>query len=418
MSEIPKPEVADAPGLVWRPRKGAWVATWQPRSDIVKAGYSAHTARLWVGVEPSEIERLHISTQCQRLQADMLLWSKGGARLPTIFDGSIRSLINCYQTDPDSRYQKKRYSTRRNHDNTLRRIGKLHGHELIRDIKGRTLIAWHKEWSDHGRMLANGQSFKGLMRVLFAFGFTILEDDECERLCNVMSKMQFEGPKSRNQAITAEQATAIRVTARDKFGWDCVAFAQALQFELMLRQKDVIGEWVPIAEAGISDITWRGQKWLRGINWQEVDANFVLKHVTSKRQKEIEINLMLAPMVVEELALRAGVAPALLTREMFPAAGAMVRDTQTSWPFTDTVFRRRWRKAANAAGIPKTVFNMDSRAGGITEATDADAPMEHVRHAATHSNISMTEKYSRHSAVKAANVQRIRTESRNKPKTE
>jgi len=374
--------------------------------------------KLWAGVEPSATEAAFISDNCRRLQDEMLLFGRGGLPEIVAFDGTLRTLINCYQTDPDSRYRKKRYSTRRNHDNMLRRIAKMHGHEEICDIKGRTLLAWHALWTDGGVKLANGQTLKGLLRVLFAFGFTILEDPECERLCNVMSNMQFEAPKSRNESITAQQATAVRETARNKFGWDCVALAQALQFELMLRQKDVIGEWVPMSEPGVSDITWHNQKWLRGLRWSEIDANFVLKHVTSKRQKEIEINLLLAPMVVEELALRAGVAPALLTRDMFPTGGAMVRDTLTSWPFTDTVFRRRWRKVANAAGLPKKVFNMDSRAGGITEASDAGAEMEHIRHAATHSDIAMTQKYSRNSAEKIANVQRIRVDGRNKPKTE
>jgi hypothetical protein len=53
-----------------------------------------------------------------------------------------------------------------------------------------------------------------------------------------------------------------------------------------------------------------------------------------------------------------------------------------------------WRKVATAAGVPKTVYNMDSRAGAISEATDAGAELEHVRHAATHSDISMTQRYS------------------------
>ena len=413
------PKIDDAPGLIWRPLKTGWEARWQARTDLVTRGYTPKSMRLWSGSgEPTRNEAAYISDNCRRLQDEMLLFGRGGLPQVSAFDGTLRTLINCYQTDPDSRYRKKRYSTRRNHDSTLKRIAERHGHEEICDIKGRTLLAWHNEWTDGGQKLANGQTFKGLLRVLFAFGFTILEDSECERLCNVMSKMQFEAPKPRSQALTAEQATAIRVTARDKFGWNCIAFAQALQFELLLRQKDVIGEWVPLSEPGTSDITWHNQKWLRGLRWSEVDENFVLKHVTSKRQKEIEINLLLAPMVVEELALRAKVHPSMLTRDMFPASGAMVRDTKTSFPFGDSAFRRRWRKVAKLAGVPKNVFNMDSRAGGITEASDAGAEMEHIRHAATHSDIAMTQKYSRNSAEKVANVQRIRVEGRNKPKTE
>ena len=47
----------------------------------------------------------------------------------------------------------------------------------------------------------------------------------------------------------------------------------------------------------------RDLKWLRGIRWSEIDDNLILRHVTSKRQKEIEVDLKLAPMVMEELAL-------------------------------------------------------------------------------------------------------------------
>lgn len=60
---------------------------------------------------------------------------------------------------------------------------------------------------------------------------------------------------------------------------------------------------------------------------------------------------------------------------------------------------------------------MDSRAGAISEATDAGAELEHVRHAATHSDIAMTQKYSRGSEEKIAEVQRLRVEQRNKTGT-
>ena len=57
---------------------------------------------------------------------------------------------------------------------------------------------------------------------------------------------------------------------------------------------------------------------------------------------------------------------------------------------------------------------MDSRAGAITEATDAGADLEHIRHAATHSDISMTQRYSRGDADKTAGVLRQRVAHRNK----
>src|SRR5580698_3404209 len=134
------PEIADAPGLIWKPRKEGWVAYWQARSEIVKTGFSPSTVRLWEGMEPSETDRMHLAAQCQRLQADMVLWSKGQtASRPAVFDGTLGSLINCYQTNPYSRYHKKRYSTRRNNDTVLRRISTRHGHEQLCNIRGLTI---------------------------------------------------------------------------------------------------------------------------------------------------------------------------------------------------------------------------------------------------------------------------------------
>src|SRR6266404_2964791 len=165
------PKILDAPGYVLRPHKLGWEVRWQCRTDLVRRGFMPKSMKLWAGVEPSATEAAFISDNCRRLQDEMLLFGRGGLPEIVAFDGTLRTLINCYQTDPDSRYRKKRYSTRRNHDNMLRRIAKMHGHEEICDIKGRTLLAWHALWTDGGVKLANGQTLKGLLRVLFAFGF-------------------------------------------------------------------------------------------------------------------------------------------------------------------------------------------------------------------------------------------------------
>lgn len=415
-----RPKVDNAPGLIWRPFQDGWEARWQARTDLIARGFEPKSQRVWTGIEPTRVEASHISDICNRLQDEMKIFGRGGLPMPaTTFDGTLKSLINCYQTDPNSRYHKKRYSTRRNHDSLLRRIAERHGLEEIKDIKARTILAWYEEWSDHGRMPATWQSIRGLLRVLFSFGFALLEDPECDRLCRVMGSraLQFEAPKSRNQAITADQATAVRKEARDHFGWHSMALAQALQFELMLRQKDVIGEWVPLSEPGLSDITWKNQKWIRGLRWEEIDENFILIHTTSKRQKILEVDLRLAPMVMEEFGLIADMPTSELVRSMLPATGALVYNTITAAPWGDSEFRRKWRKVANRAGIPPYVFNMDSRAGGITEASDAGADMEHIRQAATHSDIAMTQKYNRNTVAKVSNVMRIRVEGRNKPKT-
>jgi hypothetical protein len=47
-------------------------------------------------------------------------------------------------------------------------------------------------------------------------------------------------------------------------GRPSIALEQALAFELGVRQKDVIGEWIPVAYPGVSDIIDSSRKWMMG----------------------------------------------------------------------------------------------------------------------------------------------------------
>ena len=159
---------------------------------------------------------------------------------------------------------------------------------------------------------------------------------------------------------------------------------------------------MPISEPVPSAITDGNAKWARGLRWNEIDANLILRHITSKRQKEVVVDLRKAPMVMDELA-RLG---------PLPSDGPVVVYERTGRPYIAHQFRHAWRTVADAAGIPRDVHNMDSRAGAISEATDAGADLEHVRHAATHSDIAMTQRYSRAGEEKTAKVMELRAANR------
>lgn len=405
--------VKSAPGLKWKKRdNGVFEGRWQCRADIVAKGYKIKSVKLWSGTgDPSLEEWDFIADTCDQLQQEMLVWNRGG--LPTVsgFNGTIGGLIYCYRNDPDSNFRKRedrgglRYASRIHYDALMSMIEREHGTEAVAEVKGRTVQHWYDDWS--ARSLATAHAKIKMLRTLFSFGTAFLEDEHCARISAVLSKMKFQMPQARNERLTAEQAVLIRTKARE-MGRPSIALAQAFQFELMLRQKDVIGEWVPLSEPGMSDtLDGTGLKWLRGIRWEEIDQNLVLTHVTSKRQKKIIINLTNAPMVMEELAL--------IERK---ASGPIIISEWDKLPWTAIEFRRWWRIVANACDIPKEVRNMDSRAGAITEASDAGADLEHIRHAATHSNISMTQRYSRGAEGKIAEVQKLRIEGRNKKRTD
>lgn len=76
MTTRTKPEVQDAPGLVWRFRKNRWVAYWQARSDLVKRGYAPGAVRLWEGKELNEPGARKIASQCRKHQSAMLTWGR------------------------------------------------------------------------------------------------------------------------------------------------------------------------------------------------------------------------------------------------------------------------------------------------------------------------------------------------------
>lgn len=83
-----------------------------------------------------------------------------------------------------------------------------------------------------------------------------------------------------------------------------------------------------------------------------------------------------------------------------------LRDLHNAWR------RQTGCKIATGAGIPKDVWNMDSRAGGITEAWEAGIDEAHVSRAAQHSQIATTKTYDRQREASIAIVAEGRKQAR------
>lgn len=327
----------------------------------------------------------------------------------------LRKLIHLYQTHPLSRWHGLRYATQKNHRNLLLQIERRYGHVRLKKIKGRTLIKWHAQWLDGGKY-SSARAFIKKIRVLFGFGLTILEDRECVRIRQVMSAMRFPGAPKRGERITAEQAIAVRRRAWAG-GWGSVALAQSIAFELMLRQKDVIGEHLPAhLKEGGAGIVIGEEKWVRGILWSEISDDLILGHRTSKTGKPVAVDLKLAPMVMEDLR-RMG----LVTRRGPPRLvkrreGPVITDERTGLPYPAWEFRRIWRTIARAEGIPDNVCSMHSRHGGISEGFDAGAEPDFIRSAATHSELATTQGYNRgDELMRSSVVLMARAKFRGKP---
>lgn len=414
-----RPKIDNAPGLAWRPRADGWVATWVARADIVRKGFSPSTQRLLLlTVLPTDEQTNYIQSECSRLQDEMLGFGRGGATEPDQFNGLIQGIVDAYQTDPDSPYRAIRHKTRKNYDVHCKLIREQKGARAISAIKARDFKRWYEEWRwPQGKdgpdqaYMAHGSI--SMLRNLLGYGIAFeLEDapegqiSHCQRLKTILSEMQFEKGGARREQITHAQADLI-IKEATRRGEISIALTQALQYELTVHQKDCIGEWVPVSEPGLSDITWSNEKWLYGIRWEEITPDLILSHkmAKSRKGKLLEFDLKLYPMVMSVLAL--------IPEDR--RTGPLVKCEKTGMPWAASTFAQHWRSIARAVGIPNKVWNMDSRAGGTTETLDAtDGNLEAARKQAGHTDIKTTQRYSRGDLKSNSKVAVLRVASRPK----
>lgn len=415
-----KPRIEGAHGLTWRPRKNGWAAVWLARQDIAKNGYKPKTRQISVHTSAlTEDDEIAITKKCLSFQREMVSWNTD-RKAPETFAGTVGALITAYQTDPDSPYHGATYQSRKGFDFHLGRINAAHGEEKLADLGARDFKHWYEDarWPDgkDGRdKVSTAHGMITVVRIMLSFGYSFEIEkappntmSQCARLKLILSEMKFEKGKARTEAMTLRQCEDVIAAANAK-GVHSIALAQALAFDLGLRQKDIVGEYVPLSEPGISSITRKGMKWLRGIVWEEISSTMILVHKISKSRqgKVIEVDLNYHPMIMLELAK-------IPPEKRF---GPVVICERTGKPWRQSSYRGEWRKLATIAKVPKNIFHMDNRAGRISETIEAtNGNLEAARKQAGHSDIKTTQGYSRRALESntktAATVTEFRAKSR------
>jgi integrase len=116
----------------------------------------------------------------------------------------------------------------------------------------------------------------------------------------------------------------------------------------------------------------------------------------------VEHDLSLYPAVMEEIA------------DIHPGkrVGPLIISEATGAPYKHRTFTQTWRRAADVAGLPRGVWNMDARAGAISEAYDAGADEASVMKHAGHKNRQTSARYNRGSLEQTSRVARIRQAKR------
>ena len=390
-----------APGLKVRPRSDGTTAHYWVASAVSKdiEGYPLKTVRVHGTTD-------EIATRCRVLTAELKGWqTKRGQGKRPAYDGTLGSLIRLYQQTKESPYFEVKSNTRVMYDESLAVLEKSVGTRRLEKVTGLDIRRWHaklKEPAADGKPERPRRAYKAiqLLRIVIGFG-VVMNIAECFRLKTVLEEMRFHVPRGRTAAISFEQTKAICELAISK-GLLSIALAQALQFELTLRQIDVIGRWEDVETKGTGGIVDRGQRWRDGLLWSDIDERGILTKTTSKTGKVAEHDTMQYPFLRE-------IIDRVPVEKRF---GPVIKSEATGLPYRHRYFTGQWRKIASEAGVPKELWNRDSRAGGITEGGDAGADIEMLRHHANHDNIATTQRYNRGTLGKTAKVAHLRVAHR------
>lgn len=409
-----------APGLKTRKRDNGEVAYyWVPRAgnkDVSQ--YPTRSVRLHGDAEM-------IISRCGILQAELKEWlSSRGMGAAAKYDGTLRSLIRLYTGTAESPYFSVKSNTRAMYDESLAVLTETVGARKLERLTGLDFMRWYANFKEpakdtpkkaqaraDARALGiilppnperprRGYKAMQLLRIVIKFGI-VLNITDCFRLATVLENMEFSAPPARTEAITYEQARAICELAIKK-GKFSIALSQALQFELTLRQIDVIGRWEKTDSPEDGGIVDRGRRWRDGLLWSNLDANGILSKSTSKTGQVAEHDTMAYPFLREMIDL-------VPIGQRF---GPMIRCETTGLPYRYRHFSQTWRDIATEAGVPTDVWNRDSRAGGVTEGSDAGADIEHLRHHANHKNAQTTARYNRKTLEKTRQVAELRVAHR------
>jgi len=399
----------DAPGYKCKGnRNGTWREGWEARHDIVKRGYRPSWVRLYYPDTPDG--RRQLSTRCKDLQGQMLAWAADeGALSREAYDGTITGLARRYFSDEFSPYRKIKWNSQIHQDKCGKIITATVGARQIGKLLGPDFLRWYANW---GAPAGEGMPPRpwrakhciDTVRRMIAYGVTLGYDD-CIHADLILGKLRFSTPPARRLRMTFEEVKAVGKAAHEmRLG--SIALATVLQFELSIRQKGVIGEWepAPLSEGGI---VHRGTRWTNGLQWSDIDSNLILRKTHTKTGAYVEFDLKLYTAVLEEI-------------DRVPRArriGPMIISEHTGEPYKHRTFTQTWRKVANKAGLPKALWNMDARAGAISEAYDAGAGETDVMKHAGHKNRQTSARYNRGSIEQTSRVARLRLAKRSENKS-
>jgi hypothetical protein len=392
----------DAPGLhLVRRANGTVQQYWEASPEARTRGYRPRTVRLRFNLH-SLNDREALQLRCRTLTNAMLAWLGDPEDTDTpVYDGTLSSLITCYQTDKKSPYRALAQNTQRGYDDWCRTLDRVIGKRRVDRLTGQDLrdcfLALLEPATKSGapRVRLARACVRSMLSILLSYGAE-LDLVGCLELAQVLERMTLRVPKDvraawaakrpRKAAMSYEQAAAIvaQGLASGTRRHRSIALGVAAQFEFTLRQIDVIGEWERLdrmkALAPDAIVSHR-QVWRPGLRFEQLKGG-TLDLTTSKNGTEAAFDITAYPLFMQAL-------DSVPERER---VGPVVVD-ENGVPLRRRHYQDLYREVANAAGVPSTVWNMFARHGGVTEAHESGVALVDIGKHAQHRDLNTTSRH-------------------------
>jgi hypothetical protein len=358
---------------------------WAKDEGALFADYRPATVRIHVDLSDPNAKAT-IEQICQREQEGLEHWLENGdndkERLKPKFNGTMGSLCLVYEHDPESGFADLQQNTQSSYRDWLKIVRESIGLRRIDVLTAKYFRTCYRNWRertspDGEERVRRAYGCIQMVKILLGYGMQAnLFYKHCERLSSGLSKMRFAKNPPRDSVLTYEHADAI-VNSALKAGDSSSALAQALQFECFLRQIDIVGRWRTVKDHYVlkPGEVRQGLKVWTGMTMDMIlTESRILRVRTSKTGQYVAHDLDKCELVLRclnELGQKDPEMPVARRKDGSP------------WP-SHMDFGKLWREYANAAGVPKSVWNMDSKAGGITEAAGAGASHDDLAGAGAH----------------------------------
>lgn len=327
------------------------------------------------------------------LEGQMLNWiaEREGSAGPLPNEITITTLVNIFIDSPASALNvgQLHFKTRQDNINMLLRIDREIGNTKVTDITQDLVAIWYKQFrwpNGQGRQpdhVTTARKLMYMIRRIVDFGVVNKNINDCIRAGVVLKSVKVATPPQREAYITYDEVMRV-VNHAKEIGRISIALGTALQFEGLFRQKDVIGEWEPITDKPTSLYVMNNRQWVKGMTWDMLNMG-VFSKKTVKRQKIVSHDVSLYPITMSLIQL---------IPEEKRLFGPVIIDERAGRPYANWAYGKEWLRIAREAGVTG-VWNMDARAGGISEALASGGSMSDTQKVAGHSDPRMTSKYER-----------------------